>query len=96
MQTGILAHALRQDDLRMRDLLLDRTGLPGPATHIRGSSQIDGFWATPDITVDEGRYMPFGIGVGDHRILVIDVPSGILIGVHRLRIARPQARRLQT
>ena len=96
MATGILARALRRPDLRMRDLIRERTGLPGPATHIRGKKQIDGVWATPDITAEEARFLPFGIGVGDHRMLVVDIPSGDLIGVHRLRIARPQARRLQT
>ena len=47
LQHGKLQRALMKRGIR--DLVRERTNLPGPATHFRGKSQIDGIFATKDV-----------------------------------------------
>ena len=36
--------------------------------------------------------MPFGYGIGDHRLFVVDVQVNSLVGTDPIRVVRPQAR----
>ena len=79
----------------LRDLVHDRTNQPGPHTWFNGKHQIDGVFATVEIDCVGARFLPFWVGIGDHRALVVDIPQQILYGEQLLRIVRPQGRKLQ-
>lgn len=59
-----------------------------------GSSQIDGMFATSDISIKAGAWMAFHKFIGDHHAAMIDIPWKILLGKDILKIVRPQACRL--
>ena len=75
MENGVLSRLLQQEDLQMKDMIKQRTGVPGSPTFIRGKRQIDGAWMTPDIIVNRACFLPFFFGVGDHRAILLDVPQ---------------------
>jgi hypothetical protein len=52
-------------------------------------------FATVEIDCVGARFLPFWVGIGDHRALVVDIPQQILYGEQLLRIVRPQGRKLQ-
>ena len=94
LNRGPLQRKLRSE-LQMRDLIRERSNKAGPKTYFRGSTQIDGAFATPDVDCSGARFLPFWAGIGDHRAVVIDIPLQSLIGEQLLRVVRPPARRLQ-
>ena len=57
---------------------------------------IDGVWATRDMEVVSAAALPIGFGVGDHRMLVIDVTTSSLVGFQPQQIKHPMARRLNS
>ena len=65
------------------------------ATHQRGSRQIDGVWVTRDLQVARACFLPFHLGVGDHRAILLDVRSSSLLGRPSSLIQKPTMRRLQ-
>jgi hypothetical protein len=68
-------------DLGMRDVITEFHGDAGPGTYNRGSKPIDGIFMTQDLYIVQGRYMPFGMGIGsDHRCLWIDIRTIVLMG----------------
>jgi len=60
------------DGLAMKEVVGDFTGQHLGATFFRGTTPIDGIWATPDIVVTRACMMPAGYGVGNHRLFVVD------------------------
>ena len=72
------------------------TGKQLGATFFRGSTPIDGIWATRDIEVASACVMPCGFGIGDHRLFVVDFRTSSLIGAAPPRVIRAAARRLNT
>ena len=84
------------DGLDMKEVIGDFTGTPLGATFFRGSTPIDGIWATRDITVVGACVMPCGFGVGDHRLFIVDFRSDTVVGATPVKIVRPSARRLNT
>ena len=69
--------------------------MPGPATFVRGTRQIDAVWTTPDVQVEAACFTPFYFGIGDHRGIIIDIPKVSLIGGDIRTIYRPTARKLK-
>lgn len=84
------------EGLDMKEVVGDFTGSPLGATHFRGSTPIDGIWATRDIEVVGACVMPCGFGVGDHRLFLVDFRSDTIVGQTPVKIVRPSARRLNT
>ena len=66
-----------------------------PATWFRGRRQIDGAFLSQGLQCSKARYLPFWAGIGDHRVMVLDIPHQILYGEEKLHIAKPLSRRLQ-
>ena len=66
------------------------------ATYFRGSTPIDGIWATLDVTVVGACVMPVGYGVGDHRLFIIDFLNSCLVGASPPSIVQSSARRLNS
>ena len=50
------------------------------AKYFRGSTPIDGVWATSDVTLVGACVMPVGYGVGYHRLFIIDFLKSSLVG----------------
>jgi hypothetical protein len=68
--------------LGMRELMIESLGY-GPATYVRGSTKIDGIFATIGIHASYARYTSFEQSPSDHRWLILDIPEGHIVGVSR-------------
>jgi hypothetical protein len=82
--------------LAMREVVGAFTNQQVGPTFFRGSKQIDGVWATLDISVCNAAIMPAGYGIGDHRLFVIDFAELDVIGISRQKVVQPTSRRLNT
>ena len=83
------------ETLRMYDVAKEIGGTPPTVTYHRGTRQIDGTWATDNLSITGAYFLPFLSRVGDHRSILLDIPVDKIIGEHGKVIARPQVRRLQ-
>ena len=95
MLKGPLSRMLRTDELEMNEVVTTKTNREKIPTFIRGSRQIDGIWLTPDVEMAKCTLLPFHFGVGDHRAILVDIPSASILGDSFKHICRPAARRLQ-
>jgi hypothetical protein len=68
--------------LGMQELMNASIG-KGPATHIRGSTKIDGIFATHGIHASFTGYTSFEQSPSDHRWMIIDIPERDIIGIPR-------------
>ena len=82
--------------LDMTEVVGAFTGQRLGATFFRGSTPIDGIWATSDIEVVHACVMPCGYGIGDHRLFIVDFRTALLIGAEPPRVMRATSRRLNT
>jgi len=51
-----------------------------PGSHIRGSHQIDSIWISPDLIIKATSFCPFNFGIGDYRIVLVDLDKLVLFG----------------
>jgi hypothetical protein len=93
LETGKLSKALTA--LGLHDAIKTRTGLPGPPTFAYGQRQIDGIWISDALRASSGSFLPLYVGIGDHRIPIIDIPNDMLFGEPLHQVTRSAARRLQ-
>lgn len=84
--------------LEMRDIIIEKNGTNGPATHKRNStmSPIDGIWVTPGIVIDSGGYFAYGEVFlnTDNRCLWIDVSFIMAFGHNMAPLCKNQPKRL--
>ena len=67
-----------------------------PPTYKAGSCTIDAILVSPSLTnVTTSSWLPFGEGIGDHRIAFIDINSKIVLNRDRHDIIPIKARLLQ-
>ena len=92
MQIGKIARSFR--GLGLVDSITSITSNTPPGTHIRGSKQIDGIWTSSDVSVSACSFCPFNFGVGDHRIILVDLVKDNLFGAVPSNPYRPKMRRL--
>jgi hypothetical protein len=78
--TGNIAKALSGDELRMTEMCKQATGCPLPPTHNQGAKPIDAIYGTPGIECTAVALLPSRVGVGDHRVFMIDLTSGSILG----------------
>jgi hypothetical protein len=67
------------DNLGLKEILINEYG-NGPPTHIRGSTTIDGVFATNGKKMVKGSYIPFDESPSDHRWIVLDINESSLLG----------------
>ena len=72
----------------MSEVVGDFTCQKVGATYFRGSTPIDGVWATSDVTVVGACVMPVGYGVGDHHLFIIDFLKSCLVSASPPSIVR--------
>ncbi len=91
---GKFALDLLGNKFRMSELCLQTTGSRLlQNTHIRGSILIDAIFATARISSTAVRLLPHRVGVGNHRVFLLNIDSNTLIGGAFLRVI-PVAHRL--
>jgi hypothetical protein len=78
--TGNLARSLSGDNLRMHELCQRITGLLLPHTYIRGSVPIDAVFRTVGIDGVAIALLPSRIGIGNHRVFIVNVTSASMLG----------------
>ncbi len=77
---GNLAQHLLHEDIRMSKLCQKTTGSRLPNIHIRGSVPIDAVFATAGILCTAVTLLPHRMGVGNHRVFLLDIESDTLLG----------------
>jgi hypothetical protein len=82
--------------LGLQEAVLHHTGTQMGATFFRGSKLIDGLWVSSNIEILNVCVMPFGYGVGDHCMFVLDIMLESLIGKQPTKIVCPALRRLNS
>ena len=78
----------------MLEVMEGITNRCGPPTWVSGTKQIDGAFATDEIRIERGCFLPFFVGVGDHRGIILDIPVSSLVGTQKSKVFKPEARRL--
>ena len=92
---GILAKRLNEPDIRMRELCREILGKESPNSHFRGSTPLTGVFATSEIRGVNAFQSGHGGGIGDHRVFIVDVDMGSLIGEDFPKVVRLPGRKLQ-
>ena len=91
--SGTLATRLAGDDLRMEKLCHRTTRVPLPPTHTCGRVPIDGVFSTSGILCTAVTLLPSLVGIGDHRVFILDIDCSSLLGEMFPRVV-PISRRL--
>jgi hypothetical protein len=78
--TGDIATALSQDEFWMYKLCQQITGIPLPHTHYWGTIPIDCIYSAAGIDGVAVALLPSWIGMGDHRVFIVDVMSLSMMG----------------
>jgi hypothetical protein len=78
--TGHIAMALLGDKLRMSEMCQQATGRPLPPTHSQGAKPINAIYGTSGIDCTAVALLPSRVGIGDHRVFIIDIMSGSILG----------------
>jgi hypothetical protein len=94
MDIGRLSRALTHEPIGLCEITKDHLGSLCPNTHASGSEQIDGVWATSDITITAFKWLSYEESPGDHRACVFDFTTLSAIGSHERKIVLPKCRRL--
>ena len=69
---------------------------PPPTYHRNNNYPIDSVFISPKLRhIDAGGWLRFGEGIGDHRVIYIDIPSQLLLGENKFTIIPPQVLRLK-
>ena len=81
---------------QLTNLLKHKHDFPTPATHDRGTKTIDSIFVSSELIACEAiGWLPFGSGIGDHRVAFLDIKLEQLICKDKYDIVRQTARRLQ-
>ncbi len=75
--------------LGMHEAVLRHTTTGIGLMFFHGSKLIDGLWTTRDIVISNVCVMPFGYGIGDHRMFVLNVMLESLIWSTPTKVVRP-------
>jgi hypothetical protein len=97
MTNGHMQRMLSSEIIGMRPVTIkNHPDLPLTATHMRGSQPgrvpVDEVWATDDLPVDMVGWLAFHKCPGDHRIVMIEINTEVLLGDELLRITHPPAK----
>jgi len=95
MKASDLCTALQR--VSLREVILDRHGLQGPATHKRNSTgtPIDGIWMSPGLSIEKGGYFAYDeVLPSDHRCLWVDITFMSAFGHNMAPITKRKPKRL--
>jgi hypothetical protein len=80
VDSGALTGDLPRDEFRMAELCLCTTGIQLPSTHTHSRTPIDVVFATSSLVCTAVTLLPCLVGLGDHRVLILDIDSRSLLG----------------
>ncbi len=92
--SGRLAIALRQDPLNIQCLMERATGEKVPNSHFRGTGNISTIFGSPGLAHGHGCCFPHWYGVGDHRVMILELTAKSLYNGDYPTIASSGARLL--
>ena len=70
-----------RESMQLRDVMIDIIGeVEMPATYNLGQDSVDTIMRTPNIMIKQAAYLPFGVGVGDRRPLVVEIDEISVFG----------------
>lgn len=90
--TGCLAKSLQEHPYNMHCLLKEAVQFPN--THFSGSQQISTFFGTLWIVTGHGMCYTYWFGIGDHRVMVLEISTKAPCNGHYPAISSPSARSL--
>jgi hypothetical protein len=73
--SGALAGDLARDEFRMTELCFCTTGIHPLSTHTCGWTPIDVVFATSSLVCTAVTLLPSLVGIGDHRVFILDIDS---------------------
>jgi hypothetical protein len=80
--------------LALQEAVLKHTGKRMCATFFQGGKPINGLWVTSDIEIANACVMPFGYGIGDHQMFILDITLESLVRRNPTKVVRPASWRL--
>lgn len=90
--TGLLAKRLQEPPYHMNCMMEDAMGEKVPNSHFSGSRQISTTFGTPAVITGHGMCYPHRFGIGDHRVMVLEISTKAAFNGNYLAIASPSAR----
>ena len=90
--SGILAQKLKCEPLNMTCLLQQAMGEPVPNSHFTGKGKISTIFGTPGVLTGNGMCYPHWYGIGDHRVMVLEIAAHNAFEGAYPTIATPTAR----
>jgi hypothetical protein len=67
-----------------------------PHTYVSGTEPIEGVWFLPELEITSRIQLFFHKGVGDHRIVLVDVSTVSAIGKQEFLVVQPHTRQLSS
>ena len=92
--SGQLALALQQNSLNIHCMMDKATGERVPNSHFRGTRAISTIFGSAGLAYGHGCCFPHWYGVGDHRVMILELTAKSLFNGNYPSIASPGARRL--
>ena len=92
--TGRLATQLKEAPYNMHCMLEEAMDEKVPNSHFSGSRKISTFFGTPGIIVGHGMCYPHWFGIGDHRVMILEISAKAAFNGTYPTISKPAARML--
>ena len=92
--TGRLASMLKESPYNMHCMLEEAMGEKVPNSHFSGDRKISTFFGTPGIVTGHGMCYPHWFGIGDHRVMLLEISAKAAFNGAYPTIATPAARTL--
>ena len=92
--TGRLASMLKESPYNMHCMLEEAMGEKVPNSHFSGDRKISTFFGTPGIVTGHGMCYPHWFGIGDHRVMILEISAKAAFNGAYPPIATPAARTL--
>jgi hypothetical protein len=80
----------------LEEAIHSRWGEPEPHTYFRATEPIDGVWHSPNLEVISTVRLSFHKGGGDHRLVLVNIPTGSAIKKQEFCLVHPHAHRLSS
>jgi len=93
--TGKLAQKLREEPLNISCLMEGAMGSQVPNSHFSGSKKISTIFGSAGVITGNAMCFPHWYGIGNHRVMVIEVSTTTTFGGSLPPIASPTARNLR-
>jgi hypothetical protein len=94
--TDKLAKRLAEPDIEMTEQVLKASGAKIPPTHERGSRPLCALYATGKVESVTATVLKRYVGLGDHRVLIVDLKLSSITGDRHPRVVSLKARMMNS